>query len=445
MSLTPETIRWFKDRRGLDQATLEAFGIESEGEGVSIPYPEGVVKHRKTLEKVDGRHVMYFDPKPPQGQEPFLSPGFQGGTHVIVFEGETDTMAAWQAAPSGAKSQIMGVSGSNALGPNGMTDARVQELFGDAVAVFFVFDNEDPYTQADKSVETGKKQIKERLGKKAKFVRLPIGPQDACEFFQSYDWAAFRELLVEANKVTYNFKALDLTTDDIPEYDWLVDNFLVKGDIGLLVGDGGTGKSELLLDLAIHMARGDDEWLGMKLDGRRVMVIDQENPEVTVRRRLYQHGFRKEHAENMRYVWYQHVLLDNPEQVLKMYEDVANFEPDLLVLDSLSRMHLRNENANEEMNPLINGAIFPLARQMGVTVVMIHHVAKGGGSRGATAIRNAVDICLDMTKSEDEVWRIVKPDKLRNVAPWGAALWTRLVEDDEGNVNIATEEDMVIV
>lgn len=443
MSLAAETARWFKDRRGISVETLEAFGIESEDAGVSIPYPDGAVKHRATLEKDEnGRHRMWFAPTCPDGQPPFLPPDYAGGERQIVWEGETDTMAAWQAAPSDVKPTILGMGGANAFGPKGFSPARIQELFGDAKHVFFVLDNEDPYVGSDayETIERAWRQIREVLGKKAHRVRLPGNAQDGCEFFQTFDWAAFEVLLEDAAKPTYHFAALDLT-GPVPEYDWLVDNFLARGDIALLIGDGGVGKSWITLDLAVHMAREKETWLGMALKGHRVMVIDQENPDVTVRKRLHALGLRPEHVPNLRYVWYQNILLDNPEQVVKLYDDVATFEPDLLVIDSLSRVHLRNENANEEMNPLINGAIYPLARSLGVTVAMIHHVAKAGGSRGATAIRNAADLCLDIANDEDARWQIIRPDKLRSVAPWGASLYTRRVEDDQGNISIVTEEE----
>jgi hypothetical protein len=449
MSLAAETARWFEDRRGIRRETLEAFGITTEGDGVAIPYPDGAVKHRATLDKVevDGklRHRMWFAPTCPDGQPPFLPPNYSGGKRQIVWEGETDTMSAWQAAPSDAKPTILGMGGANAFGPKGLSDARIQDMFGDAEQVFFVLDNEDPYEGniAYESIERAWKQIREKLGPKAKRVTLPGNVQDGCEFFQTFDWAAFEVLLEDAAKATYHFKYLDLTTGEIPEYDWLVDSFLAKGDIGLIIGDGGVGKSWIMLDLAVHMAMGKDEWLGMKLNGHKVMVVDQENPEVTVRKRLHALGFRPPHAENLKYAWYQNVLLDDKDQVARLYDDVATFQPDMLLLDSLSRMHLRNENANEEMNPLINGAIYPLARNMGVTVPMIHHVSKAGGSRGATSIRNAADITLEVTNSEDETWQIIRPDKLRNVAPWGAALYTKRVEDDEGNITIVTEEEEV--
>lgn len=445
MTLTDATARWFQDRRGIDRATMEAFGIESEGEGVTFPYPDGAVKHRKTLEKgEDGRHKMWFDPRTPDGhQRLFLPPNFStAGRTKIVWEGETDTMAAWQHAPAEVQPHICGIGGAGAFGDKGLTDAKIQEYFGDADLVFFVMDNEDPYKNAAayETVERAKLQIKSKLPRKARFVQLPGSVQDGCEFFQTYDWAAFMVLLQEAKKVQLHFKYLDLTKD-APDYDWLVDNFLCKGDIAMLIGDGGVGKSWIATDLAVHMATGKTEWLGMKLAGTRAMILDQENPEVGVRQRLHKLGLRPEHADNLPYAWYQNIMLDNPETVRKLYDDVTVLEPNLLVVDSLSRVHMKNENENAEMNTLINGAIYPLSREFGVTVLLIHHTAKAGGSRGATAIRNATDLTLDVYNSEDEKYQIIRPDKLRSVAPWGHSLYTRRVEDDEGNITITTEEE----
>jgi len=444
MSLAAATARWFEDRRGIRRETLEAFGIETEDDGVKIPYPDGAVKHRATLEKVDGRHKMWFAPTCPDGQPPFLPPDYSGGKRQIVWEGETDTMAAWQAAPSDVKPTILGMGGANAFGPKGFSPERIQALFGDAEHVFFPLDNEDPYKNNDAhdTVERAWKQIRAVLGPKAHRVRMPGNVQDGCEFFQTFDWSAFEVLLEDAAKPHYHFAALDFSKER-PQREWLVDGLLGKGEIILASGDGGTGKSLLFMDLAAHIARGADKWLGMKLNAERTMFVDQENPDVEVWDRLFALGFEPSQAEALRYVWYQSILLDDPETVSKLYDDVATFQPSVLVLDSLSRLHLRNENANEEMNPLINGAIFPLARTMGTTVIMLHHTRKDGRTRGATAIRNAVDLALDVSLSDDGLCQIVRPDKPRAIMASGDSLYVRMRMDDRGNISLMTQEEEV--
>jgi AAA domain len=447
MALSDETLRWFKTRRGIDSATLEAFGIEQEAEGIKLPYPDGAVKHRATLEKVDGKHRMWFEPKAPDGrQRAFLPPNFsRSGKFKITVEGESDTMATWQNAPADIKPHIVGLSGSNAFGDKGMTDDKIAEYFGEADIVFAVMDNEDPYTapEAYASVERGKANMKKKLGKKVKFVQLPQGPNDMCEFFIPFDWAAFAELLTEARQITYHYPALDFKNKEM-EFDWLVKDLLVRGDICTLNGDPGVGKSWLGLDLAVAMMM-ERQWLGMDVEPGKVMVIDQENPKVTAFRRMAALGLDDDVAlEKLRYLWYAGIRLDQEEAARKFYEDAENFEPDYLLVDSLSRVHFRNENSAEEMNPLFNGGIYPIARDLNCTIVLIHHLNKQGGQRGSTAIKAAGDLNLDVVnimEGEDKTgWQAIIPDKLRNIPEWGASLHCRRVQDDLGNVRITTEE-----
>src|SRR3954464_12960757 len=96
MALSSEAARWFESRRGISPQTLEAFGVESEGtDTVRFKY-EGASKFRKGFEKEDRR--FWWDPPASAGQVPFLPPDFDPGGHMILLEGETDTMSAWQNA-----------------------------------------------------------------------------------------------------------------------------------------------------------------------------------------------------------------------------------------------------------------------------------------------------------------------------------------------------------
>jgi hypothetical protein len=422
MSLAPETIRWFKDRRGIDQTTLEAFGIDSEDAGVTIPYPDGAVKHRATLEKVDGKHRMWFDPKAAYGQPPFLAPDFStDGKSKIVFEGESDTMAAWQAAPSDIKPHIMGISGATAFGPRGIPDEKVEELFGEAERVFFVLDNEDPYENPEgaASVERGKQHIKDKFGRRAKFVRLPLGPQDACEFFMVYDWAAFHELMLQSLEVKRHYKRFDLDKPP-PPTDWLVEGMFPAGEVVVLSADGGTGKSWFTMALALAVAGDEDEFLGLPVVKHGpVIYVDEENPGDLVSQRMHALGYETaKHSDNLEYLVYQNVDLARQKELL--LEEAEGILPKLIVIESLSRVSLGvEENSNTEMTNLFRAALVPLARNSGACVVATHHTIKDGStSRGASAIRNAADEMLAMripqTKAgNDRDYVNIFPDKPR--------------------------------
>lgn len=414
--------RWFKDKRGISAETLAAFGVEitDSTETVKLPYP-GATKFRKGLEK-EGRK-FWWDPPDMHGQALFTPPDAKQGSKMILVEGETDTMALWQGAPDAVKPTIRGLPGTESWKPH------FADEFADADLVYVILDNDDPYDNAAaaESVERGWKKIHKALGKKARRVRLPQGTNDVAEFMQLYSWAALKVLLDKASELELPFKRMAFT-DEPPVYDWMVDGLIVQGDIVLLAGDPGVGKSWFTLDLALCTLGLRDEWLGMKVrKNGPVLVVDQENPEMTVRNRVRKLGLVGDHPD-LHYLWFQGVRLDaDPE---RLYEYAELVEPKLIVIDSISRVHFKNENSAEEMNPLLNGGIYPLARQLGCTVVMIHHLAKHGGTRGSTALPAAVDLSLNVTTSEMGR-QIVTPDKLRNVPPWGAALQTERVNEGE--------------
>lgn len=425
--------RWFKDKRGIEQETLDAFGvtIEEERETVKLPYP-GATKYRRGLEK-EGRK-FWWDPPEKHGQALFTPPAPSGGRKMILVEGETDTMALWQHAPSAVKPTIRGLPGAESWKPHFAED------FAEADLVYVILDNDDAYENADaaKSVERAWQTIRKALGRKARRVVLPQGTNDVAEFMQLYSWAALKVLLDQSSELELPYKRLVFSADPI-EYDWLVKDLIVQGDVVMLAGDPGVGKSWFTLDLAMCTLGLREAWLGMKvLHNGPVIVVDQENPETTVRKRVQRLGLQADH-EDLHYLWYAGVRLDAQPEKLYEYADLVR--PRLIVVDSISRVHFKNENSAEEMNPLLNGGIYPLARELGATVVMIHHLARAGNTRGSTALPAAVDLELQVFAEEGGRARI-RPSKLRNVPPYGDSIVThRVDEGDRTHVQVYVEEE----
>jgi hypothetical protein len=450
--LAPDAIRWFKDRRGIERETLEAFGVSSDGPAVTVfPYPQGAKKYRKGWDKIEGdpdSRKFWWDPPTMAGQVPFLPPDFERVKRMFLLEGETDTMALWQNAPDAARQGIVGLSGLNAW-----KDEYVEDLFGEASLVYLILDADDPYEnpKAYDANQRARAQIRKALGKKVRPVTLPQGIKDVAEFFQRYDWAAMAVLLNKASQLSFPFKPLDLTAP-LPKYDFLVENLILRGEIVMNTGEPGVGKSWLAQDLAVAIASGRPTWLGNKLfvppEGSHVMYVDQENPLVTARNRLNKLGLSPEDAKrNMHYLWFQGVRLDSePERLI---EHAELWEPELIVLDSFSRVHFKNENSAEDMNPVINAGIYPLARELGATVIVIHHLPKEGkGPRGSTAIQAANDLTLEVRPKVSRQGAatgtyMLLPDKLRNVPPWGAAIEFERREEEDGRIVIepATREE----
>jgi hypothetical protein len=270
--------------------------------------------------------------------------------------------------------------------------------------VFFVLDNEDPYEGNDawESVERAKKQIKEKLGRKARFVTLPQGPQDACEFFERYDWAAFSELLKQAMEPFTHYPRLDLTKP-VPPTPWLVEDLFVQGEATVLAADAGVGKSFLTMALALAVAGDDEKFLGRKLHNHgTVIYVDEEQPQEVAVQRLEALGFDAEkHGDNLEYLWYPGVdLLREPHLLL---QEALDRDPVLVILESMSRVSLGvDENSNTEMSQLWRNGIIPLARESGAAVVVTHHVPSDnmGKPRGAGSIKAAADEALALIEGK---------------------------------------------
>lgn len=406
MPLAREAARWFETRRGIKPETLEAFGLtsgEDEPDLIVIPYPDGMTKFRKGFEKSDGRRFWWTDAagnRTTPGQVPFLVPGFDAdASQLIVFEGETDTMAAWQAATDTWKPNILGLSGTDAW-----KDEYAEKLFGKAKRVFFVTDNDDPYESPDaaESVERGWRKVKASLGRKARRVRLPAGVNDAAEFFEQYDWAAFHVLLRKASEPVRYYPRLDLSKP-VPDTDWVVEDLVVAGEATVLAADGGVGKSFLMQALALAVSGGEEKFLGLSIKKHGpVIYVDEENSRALAHQRLRALGFDAKTHKTLEYIWYAGVdLLNEPE---KLREEAEEIEPALVIVDSLSRVSIgAEENNNDDMTLLMKLGVVPIARETNAGVIVVHHTAKDGrGSRGAGAIRNAADQEISVIKAVDK-------------------------------------------
>lgn len=319
---------------------------------------------------------------------------------MILLEGETDTMAAWQAMPERlrAKVGIVGLSGTNAWKAK-----YAEELMGSAKRVFVVFDRDDPYENTDAANATEKswQTIRSDLGRKARRVVLPQGINDVAEFFQRYDWAAFEALLKAAAAPKRFYPRLDLS-QPVPPTDWLVEDFLVGHEATALVGDGGVGKSFLTMALALAVAGKESHYLGLPvLKHGPVLYADEENSRQLVLQRIAALGFDPKKHSDLEYLWYAGVDLANEPEIL--LQEAIDIEPALIVLDSLSRVAMGvEENSNTDMTKLMRQGVVPLARETGAAVLVVHHTPKDGSSpRGAGSIKNTADQVISVVAATD--------------------------------------------
>lgn len=403
MSLDTDALIWFETKRGITKDTLAAFGVESDGaRTVKFPYGDAS-KYRKGFEKdEDGGRKFWWDPPAQAGQLPFLPPKFKQTKRMILLEGESDTMRMWQAIPDALRSEyeVVGLSGLNAW-----KDRYPEELFADALRVFVVLDNDDPYENSDavKQSEKAWVQIRADLpGNKARRVRLPQGSKDVCEFFERYDWAAFEVLLEAANEPIQHYKRLDLDAP-VPPVNWVIENLVEAGIVTSFTGDGGIGKSFVAMAMAIAIASGQKEFLGQTVHQHgRIMYVDEEQAPDLVLQRLAALGLKPEHRANVDYLNFAGV--DLYSEGWKLLDEVIDSRPLAIFIDSQSAVSIgAEENSNDDMTKFFRDSLRPLARETGAAVFLLHHTTKDGFTqRGASSIRNQSDQVLSIVAAESD-------------------------------------------
>lgn len=373
--LSEDHVTWLEEK-GIDPTFAETeFGLHSDAEMLVFPYPNSGEKKRSW--NADGSRRFTFTP----GKRPWLYHRVSGiGTSECCFlcEGESDTIRLSQVRDE----TVYGISGVN-----GWHSAMAQEI--KAEKVYVILDNDSDYNVRAK-VDAAWLQIRKDLGRRAVRVHLPSDVNDVCEFLAAYPVEALDGLLEDAGKGKLHYQALDLTKEP-PPYDWLVDGLICKGDVCLMIGPPNVGKSWFAMSLAVGVAEGWKDWLGLKLRAPgKVLVIDEENPVDVVYHRLRKLGLSHDGSSNIRYLHRQGIRMDrHPDWIL---EEALNWNPDLIVMDSLTRIHTKDENNAGEVASLFNDGINPLARETGATVLLLHHTNKTDTTNSYTKLRGSSDI-----------------------------------------------------
>lgn len=205
------------------------------------------------------------------------------------------------------------------------------------------------------------------------------------------------------------FTASTLAGQDVPERLWLVPDLVPAGDITLLGGDGGTGKSLLALQLACSVAMAKP-WIGRATSSGRAMFVSAEDDEAEIHRRL--HAITSAEGADIGDLTALTILslagkgailaapqprgnLLSPTPLFSEFERrVAEEMPTLLVLDTLSDLWSGDENNRAQARQFV-GLLRSISMKHGCAVLLLAHpsltgLANGSGLSGSTAWNNSV-------------------------------------------------------
>jgi len=336
----------------------------------------------------------------------------KGVTRVLYRYDEvaSASMSEWVFVCEGEKSadaiRSLGVtSTTNPMGTGEWSKDYTAALMGRRVVIL---------PDQDSAGRKHAKEIKSCLNgvaRKVKIVHLP----EVTYKSDPYDWVkagGTKEQLLDMTEQEAGMlwwgDLLESTLEPPPD---VVEGFIPGSSLAVFSGDGGIGKSYVLLEMAACVAQGKP-WLNMNTTQMPVLIIDLEN---------------REWRDSLRVKWVNKskqvdgdkdipvaFMLDSDIDLGKkeveggldsLVELIKDHGFGLVILDSfVDFLDGIDENDNAQM-ALVCKRLRDVADRSGATILAIHHVAKAAAgkawqsSRGASAIKDNSDCSIQVRRS----------------------------------------------
>jgi putative DNA primase/helicase len=195
-----------------------------------------------------------------------------------------------------------------------------------------------------------------------------------------------------------------------PPMEWIIPDWMPKGEVGAIYGDGGQGKSTLIQQLMTALATGK-EWLGFKREPIKVYGVLCEDKKDQFHRRQYR--INKKLGVTQSEVVGNMVLIPrkSKDNILMRFDrndqaklteffdnlliDIKKFQPQLVVLDTLADIFGGNEIIRAQARQFVQSCCGKIAEETGATVLLCAHPSEAGlnkksGTGGSTAWHNSL-------------------------------------------------------
>ena len=199
---------------------------------------------------------------------------------------------------------------------------------------------------------------------------------------------------------------------------WTIDGVL--SGLTLMWGDAGVGKSFLAMSMAASVATGRP-WMGRHTSHGQVVYVAGEGGLTNVGHRLRtavaewriedRDDYLREGVD-IAVVTPGVDLVANGDHLQTLLKGYTNMK--LLVIDTLSRCLLGNENQQEPMGRFVH-TLDEVRDMHGCDILVIHHANKEDKIRGSSVLFGAADVSWKLTKTGTPgvSTHLLKSDKLR--------------------------------
>ncbi|MCC8097345.1 MAG: DNA repair protein RadA [Eubacterium sp.] len=181
----------------------------------------------------------------------------------------------------------------------------------------------------------------------------------------------------------------------IGELDRVLSGGLVKGSFTLVGGDPGIGKSTLLIQVCRQLGE----------SGEKILYVSGEESASQVKLRACRLGITTDRL---------YIL---SETSLSLIENAVNqVNPDLVIIDSIQTMYCEEVTSAPGSVSQVRESgyrLLKLAKQNGITVIIVGHVTKDGQLAGPRVLEHMVDTVLNFEGDKNFTGRILRCTKNR--------------------------------
>ena len=180
----------------------------------------------------------------------------------------------------------------------------------------------------------------------------------------------------------------------LAEFDRVLGGGLVEGGVILIGGDPGIGKSTLLLQVLCHLGK----------SSQAIYVSGEESPQ-QIAMRAKRLGLDASQLDLLAEI--------NLEKILTTLQ--AN-KPNIAVIDSIQTVYseaLQSAPGSVAQVRECSAQLTRLAKQLGITVILVGHVTKDGTLAGPRVLEHIVDTVLYFEGDQNSTFRLIRAFKNR--------------------------------
>jgi RecA-family ATPase len=188
---------------------------------------------------------------------------------------------------------------------------------------------------------------------------------------------------------------------------WLIKDILPENSINFLGGKRGTFKSFLGLHITYCLASGKLLFNTFETQKTKVLYLDEENGLALIKERSekIKKGLEiDKDLEEVAFLSFANLKLDKKEWIDQLESFLQEFQPKVVVVDSLRRFVRFDENEAGQVSRLFTEFLRPISQKHGLSWILLHHMRKGIGGknpvddmdelRGSSDLSNYADVIL---------------------------------------------------